>query len=192
MIVLGIDPGLTGGIAMLDGDTSRVWDTPSRLVEVNGKTKRRIDPGALARVIDKAVNVVDPRRMARAFVELAQASPHMGVSSAFAYGQAFGLVMGVLAHLDMPVQTVPAAQWKRGMGLVKRGSRELGRDEEREKGSALDLARRLYPRLADELGRVKDNGRADALLLAHWGAEQLEGALFAQHARPAPLPEIEF
>jgi Holliday junction resolvasome RuvABC endonuclease subunit len=192
VIVIGIDPGLTGGVAMLHGSQAEVWDTPSKLVEVNGKTKRRIDAPALARLIDKAVNCLDPHREARAFVELAQASPRMGVSSAFAYGQAFGLVVGVLAHLDVPVQTVPAAQWKRGMGLAKKGSRELGRDEEREKGSALDLARRLYPQLADELGRIKDNGRADALLLAHWGCEQLEGGLFVPHAKPAPLPEVAF
>ena len=167
--VIGIDPGIHGAISMVIDDVAHVTDTPTVERKISGKTKRRVDAFELSDVLSAFAM---PGSIA--YVERAQASPHMGVSSAFAYGEAFGMVVGVLANLNIDTRFVSPAVWKREMGLVKHGTRELGRDEEREKGSALELARKLYPRLGDKLARAKDDGRADALLIAHWGAEQLE------------------
>lgn len=128
MIYVGVDPGLAGGIARLD-DGSRVWDMPTREVVSGGKKRRRVDAEALARVIaDNVLPDFCQPEDAIAFVEAAQATPQMGVSSAFGYGQSFGLVLGVLAHLGVPVQLVGAAKWKRAMGIGKRGNRMIGRE----------------------------------------------------------------
>ena len=172
--VIGVDIGITGGIALLQGDTARVWDFPTIERLVGKKKRRRLDPNGLARLIGGVVlaDYLDPDD-AVAYVERAHASPRMGVSSAFAFGECLGLVVGILAHLAVPIHFVNPEQWKRGMGLTKKGSRELGRNEERDKHPSIDLARKLYPALHQQLNYAKHDGRAEALLIAHWGAEQL-------------------
>lgn len=174
MIVVGIDPGLDGAICRMHDDTERVWDMPTHEVVRNGKARRQLNAEALALLL--GLDVFDAydgdKGQAIAFVEAAQASTQMGVSSAFAYGVGFGLVLGVLAHLGVPVVLVSPARWKKRMGIAKKGSRELG--EEPDKRSALDLARALYPRLGEQLALKKHDGRAEAVLLAHYGWEQLE------------------
>lgn len=200
MIVVGIDPGISGGISVLDGDAATVHDTPTSVRKVGTKLKRRVDPVALARLLGLEINVLDPTTEAVVFVERAGASPHMGVSSAFAYGECFGLVVGILAHLGVPTRLVTAVTWKRAMGLVTKGSRELGRNEARDKSPALELARKLYPKLADKLALAKHDGRAEALLLAHYGAELLDeeaaekaGPLFvAKRRAPALVQPMDF
>ncbi len=167
--VIGIDPGIHGGIALVTGDSAHVTDMPTLERKVGKKVKHRVDAAELAEVL---TTFALPGAIA--YVERAQASTRMGVSSSFAYGEAFGMVVGALAQLHIEIRFVSPSAWKREMGLVKPGSRELGRDEEREKGSALELARALYPQLADKLSRQKDDGRADALLIAHHGAEKIE------------------
>jgi crossover junction endodeoxyribonuclease RuvC len=194
-MILGIDPGIGGGIAALTPEAAAVLDVPTLVREVNGKSKRRIDPAGLARVLSGL-----DLRGALAFVERAQATPQMGVSSAFGYGEAFGLVVGVLAHAGVEMRFVAPGKWKRDMGLVVKGNRSIGEEGHAyDKEPALELARKLYPQLRAELIRAKDNGRADALLIAHWGCEQLESERLPLLS-PAPLrparrelrPEIEF
>jgi crossover junction endodeoxyribonuclease RuvC len=183
MLVVGIDPGLGGAIARLDGAAVAVWDLPLTRVKRGGKMREVIDAVALARLIGLEVlgDYCDPGD-ATVFVEWASSSPNMGVSSAFRYGEGFGLIRGVLAHLGVPTRLVPAAKWKREMGLVTKGSRELGRNEARDKAPALDLARKLYPQILGDLERKKDEGRAEALLIAHYGCELLEAEALARSA----------
>jgi len=183
MNTIGIDIGIRGGIALVnDAGAAFVMDTPTVERKISGKTKRRVDAVGLSEAL--AGIAVDG---VIAFVERAQASPQMGVSSAFAYGEAFGLVVGVLAQLGVQTRLVSPVAWKREMGLMKPGNREIGRDEEREKDSALELARKLYPQLHASLNLAKHDGRADALLIAHYGAEILE----QESAKPTQK-EIEF
>lgn len=174
MIVVGVDIGLKGGFAVLGDGDPRVWSMPSVEREIGGKTRRRVDPAALADLIglDVLGNYCEPGDGV-AFVERAQASPQMGVSSSFAYGEAFGLVVGVLAHLRVPVRFVSPVVWKRALGIAKKGNREIGRDEERDKNPAIELARKLYPALHREINYAKDDGKAEALLIAHYGCEEL-------------------
>ena len=80
--------------------------------------------------------------------------PGQGVSSMFRFGQTLGRIEGVVALTKVPVHYVSPAKWKRHFGL--------GRDKE----DARRLAIERYPRIADRLSRKKDEGRAEALLLA--------------------------
>lgn len=93
-----------------------------------------------------------------AFVEQAQSMPGQGISSTFKYGVGFGTILGALAALGIPHRLVTPSTWKRQMGIDK------------DKGRARGLAQQLFP--TAPLSRIKDHGRAEALLIAEWGRRQ--------------------
>jgi crossover junction endodeoxyribonuclease RuvC len=152
--IIGIDPGAAGAVAILepDGSLVQVFDMPSVEIVSNGKAKRRVSPEMLAAEL-RLYNV----HGTTAVVEQVGAMPGQGVSSMFAFGEAFGLAKGVLAGLGIPVQSVPPARWKRALGL------NSGKDAARAKAAA------TWPQQAGEFKRVKDDGKAEAALIALWG-----------------------
>lgn len=153
MYILGIDPGASGAIAILktDGKLIDVIDMPTTELQVGGKTKHRVSPVFLQSEL--AFYADD----ARAVVEHVSAMPGQGVSSMFAFGEAFGLVRGVLAGMKVPTDLVTPAKWKRDLKV------NPGKDGSRA------LAAQLWPDKAHMFKRVKDDGRAEAALIAHWG-----------------------
>jgi crossover junction endodeoxyribonuclease RuvC len=152
--IIGIDPGAGGAVAILepDGSLVQVFDMPAVEVTVGGKAKRRVSPEMLAAEL-RLYNV----HGTTAVVEQVGAMPGQGVSSMFAFGQAYGMVLGVLAGLYIPVRTVTPASWKRAMKL------NTGKDAARAE------AARRWPQQAGEFRRVKDDGKAEAALIALWG-----------------------
>ena len=151
--VIGIDPGAKGAIAILTdtGSLVEVWDMPTLEIKVGKATKTRISPEVLAEELRNWDSV------RAAYMEAVSSSPQMGVSSAFAFGEGFGVVKGVLAALGVPLVLVPPAKWKRDMGLNQ------SKDGSRAKAIA------KWPSHAGEFKRVKDDGRAEAALIALWG-----------------------
>jgi crossover junction endodeoxyribonuclease RuvC len=150
--VIGIDPGAAGAVAILEaGKLVQVFDMPVVEVQVGGKAKRRVAPEILASEL-RLYNVSDTV----AVVEQVGAMPGQGVTSMFAFGQAYGLVLGVLAGLWIPTTTVTPTTWKKALKL------NAGKDGARAK------AAQLWPAQANEFKRVKDDGRAEASLLAYW------------------------
>jgi crossover junction endodeoxyribonuclease RuvC len=152
--IIGVDPGASGAIAILEdnGQLVQVFDMPSVELQVGGKAKRRVAPEMLASEL-RLYNV----QGTVAVVEQVSAMPGQGVSSMFAFGQAYGLVLGVLAGLWIPTSTVTPSAWKKALKL------NTGKDAARAK------AAQLWPAQASEFKRVKDDGRAEAALIAHWG-----------------------
>lgn len=152
--IIGIDPGASGAIAILDssGKLVRVFDMPIIEVKVGKAIKRRVAPYFLQDELQLYAN-----EGARAVVEQVGAMPGQGVSSMFAFGEAFGLVKGVLAGMRITTATVIPGRWKKDLKVnaSKDGSRAL--------------AASLWPDMAGEFKRVKDDGRAEAALIAHWG-----------------------
>ena len=151
-LVLGVDSGIHGAIAVLteNGALLTVVDMPSAVVKVGKSNKTRVMPQALALFIAAHAPT-------HAYVEAVHAMPGQGVSSMFAFGQAFGQVEGVLAALGVPVTYVTPATWKRVMQVSAL------------KGSSRTRAMQLWPAQAAEFVRVKDHGRGDACLLALYG-----------------------
>jgi crossover junction endodeoxyribonuclease RuvC len=143
-VTLGIDVGATGAVAALgpDGGLLAVDDLPYA------------DGAVLAPVL---ADLVLAHGTAVAWVEQAQAYPGQGGSSGFKYGTGYGVILGVLGALDIPTQRVTPAVWKRAAGL--------GRD----KGQARRRACELWPAAADRFARVRDDGRAEACLIARHG-----------------------
>lgn len=152
--IIGVDPGASGAVAILEdtGQLVQVFDMPAVEIQVGGKAKRRVAPEMLASEL-RLYNV----HGTVAVVEQVSAMPGQGVSSMFAFGQAYGLVLGVLAGLWIPTKTVTPSAWKKALKL------NTGKDAARAK------AAQLWPQMASEFKRVKDDGRAEAALIANWG-----------------------
>ena len=148
MLTLGIDPGLSGALALLDGDGSPefVADLPV----IRDHKLAWIDGGALQSMLLEAID----GRPCRAVVERVSSSPQQGVASAFTFGIGFGAILATLQTLRLPLELVTPAQWKLALGLGK------------DKRASLDKARLLFP--SAELHLAKHDGRAEALLLAHF------------------------
>jgi crossover junction endodeoxyribonuclease RuvC len=152
--IIGIDPGLNGAIAILTktGELVEVWDMPTVEVKVGKSVKRRVSPELLTNELRGKWEMVDA-----AWVEQVASSPQMGVSSAFSFGESFGIVKGVLAAMHIPCHMVLPAKWKRDLKL------NASKDGSRSK------AIQMWPAHALEFKRAKDDGRAEACLIAHWG-----------------------
>jgi len=155
--VIGIDPGASGAIAILDmrGGLVDSFDMPSVEVKIGKAMKRRVAP----EVIAAELKMYAPFSVA--FIERVGAMPGQGVSSMFAFGEAYGLVRGVLAGMGIPCTTVTPAVWTKAMRVAG------GKDGSRQR------AMELWPDKAGLFKRVKDDGRADAALIAQWGKDHV-------------------
>ncbi len=152
---IGIDPGVTGAVAVLTDKITVIIDMP---VMTTGK-KQQINPYELYKqLLSITMTVENPNRDCTVYLEQVSAMPGQGVTSSFGFGVSFGIIQGVVAALKVPLVMVPPVVWKRRAKL-------LGKD----KDQARTLAQRLYPTV--ELGRKKDIGRADAVLIARFGSE---------------------
>lgn len=151
---IGIDPGLSGAIALLrNGEYVEVWDMPT--MGRGSGNKQQIN----AAEVGKLLRGCPP---CTAYVELVGAMPGQGVSSTFNFGKAAGAVLGALGALQFPVVEVTPVRWKRAFDLVGK-----------EKGMARTVAQQLMP--TAPLSLKKHCGRADALLLALYGHRLREG-----------------
>jgi len=150
--LIGIDPGVSGAVAILNsrGHLLDVFDAPTVEMKVGKALKRRISPEIL-------VSLLLPFTDASAWVEQVSARPGQGVSSMFAFGESYGLVKGVLAGLQIQTNTVTPNAWKKELQL------NAGKDASRAK------AAQMWPQQAGEFSRVKDDGKAEAALIAEYG-----------------------
>ena len=148
MRVLGVDPGITGAVALVRDGHLAVEDIPTM-----GDGKRRIiNATGLADIVRRWSPTL-------AILERVHAMPKQGVSSSFRFGQSLGTIEGVLATLIISVRYVTPAGWKRHYRLPA------------DKDAARLAAIQRYPHIADRLARKKDHNRAEALLIANWGTE---------------------
>jgi crossover junction endodeoxyribonuclease RuvC len=175
VLQIGIDPGVSGAVALLDSETNEVrfYDTPTLEVVVNKKKRNVLDAYAMVRILKDA----SAGREVMVTIEKVQAMPGggertMGATSAFSFGMGFGLWLGILAALEIPHQQVHPATWK---ARVMSG---LGK----EKDASRQIAMQHYPKAAGLLNLKKHHGRADALMIARW-------AWLTYGGQPAPKPK---
>lgn len=159
---LGIDPGLTGALALYDpaADALEVEDVPT--FRVAGKTV--MDEASLARIVDNW-----SPRIREVWLELVNAMPSvggqrrgMGAQSAFNFGRGYGLIRGVCAANFLTVVDVTPGAWKRALAVP--GKVAGGDDAGRQRAS------QLMPRHAHLWPLKKHAGRADAALVARFAA----------------------
>ena len=155
LLLVGIDPGYKGAIALLDPRVMSltVYDMPV------GKTptgKEELDLRAMG-------HILNPGAYERyvAVLEKVHAMPKQGISSAFRFGEGYGAVrMAIIGHGYEDRYVTPQA-WKKHFRLCA------------DKGVSRSYAATRFPDYADLFKRVKDDGRAEAALIALYGAEVL-------------------
>lgn len=152
-LTFGVDPGLTGAVAtLIDGEPGPVLDMPT--VEVDGWGE--VDARAVV-VFIRELRAAHPGAYVSACIEKVGARPGDGGTSAFRFGQTAGKLQAILEVLGIPATRVVPAQWKRSFSLLRQ-----------DKDAARLLAIARFPSAQKVLSRKKDNGRADALLIALW------------------------
>lgn len=156
MIIIGIDPGLSGAIAFYDTveQAVEIVDMPVLELVRNGKKKREVSAQSLA-------NHLAGRKVYAAFMERVNAMTGQGVTSVFSFGRSTGIVEGVLAAYDIPTTLVTPQAWQKAV------NQRAGKDGSRER------AMQLFPAQAELFQRKKDDGRSDAALIAYYGAKTL-------------------
>lgn len=182
MLIIGVDPGVSGAIAVLAPDgTASVYDVPTVEVKVGKEMRRRIDEPAIGRMLRPPVGRWPEETLATAVmcVERSQPmheptdrrrgpngeGPRMSSQANFRLGESFGIWKGAAAGVGIPCDTVPPQTWKAALlaGTAK------------DKAASLEAARELFPALAaTHLTRTKDHGRAEALLIAEWKRRQID------------------
>jgi crossover junction endodeoxyribonuclease RuvC len=165
VVVLGVDPGIRGGLAIV-----RLLESGPHLVDaidipvIGSGAKERVDAIALQQWL---LN----HGPYRAFVERAQAMPKQGASSGFKYGRAVGSLEAIITVCNIPLEFVEPSLWKRALRL-------RGKDKE----GARQLALQQFPHAHHLLKRKADHQRAEAALIGYFGLYYL------MVARPAPVP----
>lgn len=152
-VIIGIDPGLKGAICVHRGpDNIEVFDMPTVSLIVNGKARNMVDPYQFRDIIINA----GPCNM----VVLEKLSTRPGESpiAALSYGIGFGQMIGVLVALERPYTTVTPQEWTKVL--------RVGADKDLHRLVAMQN----FPHAADLFKRKKDDGRADAALIAHWAS----------------------
>jgi crossover junction endodeoxyribonuclease RuvC len=156
IVVLGVDPGIKGGLAIVeiaDGAAPVLVECIDIPVIGTG-AKERVDTAAIR-------NFIDRHKPTRALIERAQAMPRQGSSSGFKYGRAVGAIEATIALCLVPVEIIEASAWKRHWHLP-------GKDKESGRQKALQL----FPAAHGALARKRDHGRAEAALLALYYVER--------------------
>ena len=155
-MIVGIDPGFSGAIALLNPRTRalEVHDMPL-IHGPRGKTVT--DLYSLGKML------VPDRRDLRnvAIIEDVHAMPKQGVSSTFRFGQNFGALQMAITGHGYEIYPVTPAVWKKFFKLSS------------DKGVSRGLAMQRFPDNASDFKRIKDDGRAEAALLALYGLEAI-------------------
>ena len=144
MIVIGIDPGVSGGIAFYSGFVSEMTTCEKM-------------PPTESELSDTFVDW--PSATTFAYIERVHSSPQMGVKSAFTFGQNYGFLRGCLVAHGIPFEEVRPQQWMREFGMKKSKTETPVQWKNRLKGKA----QQLFPHLKVTLAT------ADALLICEYG-----------------------
>lgn len=84
---IGIDPGLSGAIAVLTDDTLQIHDMPVMTVDRNGKAKRQVSANELAELLNLYAG-----KDCHVYCERVSAMAGQGVTSVFSFGRSFGMI----------------------------------------------------------------------------------------------------
>jgi crossover junction endodeoxyribonuclease RuvC len=156
VIIAGLDPGKTGALVVVYPDNSiMVLRVP--LQKLRGKERPAWAGWAVSWMQELAFAAPD-----MFVIEDVHARPGQGVTSMFNFGLSYGFARGLIAAQQRPMHFVTPSVWKSKMGLLN-SNKDASREE----------ARRLLPQLAGDLTRVKDDGVAEAALLALYGRKHL-------------------
>lgn len=151
-MIIGIDPGCSGAIVMMQNDGRYIAHLNMPTIKVG--TKSRVNGAAIAAFFRENKY----REHSHAYLEQVGAMPGQGVSSMFTFGHAAGVVEGLLQGLGIPYTLVTPQAWKKRAGLI-------GQDKDAARSRAIQL----YPDLRVLDLKGKGQAVADAILIAKFG-----------------------
>jgi len=153
MKIIGIDPGLSGAIAILENNkVLNIFDIP--VMSEGKKNKRQLNSALLVNLIKENINKEEEVAVV---VEQVNAMPGQGVTSMFNFGQTFGALKGICAALELPIFFVRPSKWKKYFELIN-SSKDASRTKAIE----------MYPKLSSQLSKKKDVNKSDAILIARF------------------------
>ena len=153
MLIIGIDPGVSGSICFLrDGKILDVIEMP--IMNEGKKNKKQVNGAQIYNEITKKINI-NPETNIRVVIEHVTAMPGQGVTSMFNFGQSFGVLKGICSAMRLPMFFVRPAKWKRYYNLINS-----------EKDASRTRAIEIFPDFSSQLSKKKDSNKADAILIA--------------------------
>ena len=155
MLIIGIDPGISGAICFFhDGEVKDVIEMPS--MADGKKNKRQINSQQVFNEISEIIGST-PKKEIIVVIEQVSAMPGQGVTSMFNFGQSFGVIKGICSAMQLSMYFVRPAKWKKYYGLIKT-----------EKDASRTKVIEIFPYISSKLSKKKDSNKADAILIANF------------------------
>ena len=153
MLIIGIDPGISGSICFLDN--GKILDVIDMPIMTDGKkNKKQVNGSQVYNEITKRIKQFEKNQI-RVVIEHVSAMPGQGVTSMFNFGQSFGILKGICTAMQLPMYFVRPAKWKKYFNLLNS-----------EKDASRTRAIEIFPYFSSQLSRKKDSNKADAILIA--------------------------
>ena len=153
MLVIGIDPGISGSICFFqDGKIIDVVEMPT-MIE-GKKNKKQVNGSQIFNEISYRIKKIDKKDI-KVVIEQVSAMPGQGVTSMFNFGQSFGILKGICSAMQLPMYFVRPAKWKKYFNLINS-----------EKDASRTRAIEIFPYFSSNLSKKKDSNKADAILIA--------------------------
>ena len=153
MLIIGIDPGISGSICFLDN--GKILDVIEMPIMADGKkNKKQVNGSQVYNEISKRIKQFEKNQI-RVVIEHVSAMPGQGVTSMFNFGQSFGILKGICTAMQLPIYFVRPAKWKKYFNLLNS-----------EKDASRTRAIEIFPYFSSQLSRKKDSNKADAILIA--------------------------
>ena len=153
MLIIGIDPGISGSICFLDN--GKILDVIEMPIMTDGKkNKKQVNGSQVYNEITKRIKQFEKNKI-RVVIEHVSAMPGQGVTSMFNFGQSSGILKGICTAMQLPMYFVRPAKWKKYFNLLNS-----------EKDASRTRAIEIFPYFSSQLSRKKDSNKADAILIA--------------------------
>ena len=153
MLIIGIDPGISGAICFFEnGEVKEILDMPN--MADGKKNKRQINGPQIYNEISKRIINI-PKKEVVVVIEQVSAMPGQCVTSMFNFGQSFGVLKGICSAMQLSMHFVRPAKWKKYFNLIKT-----------EKDASRTKVIEIFPYISSQLSRKKDSNKADAILIA--------------------------
>ena len=153
MLIIGIDPGISGSICFLnEGKIIDVVEMPT--MTEGKKNKKQVNGAQIFNEISEKIKKLDKRDI-KIVIEQVSAMPGQGVTSMFNFGQSFGILKGICSAMQLPMYFVRPTKWKKYFNLINS-----------EKDASRTKVIEIFPYFSTNLSRKKDSNKADAILIA--------------------------
>ena len=153
MLVIGIDPGISGSICFFqDGKIIDVVEMPTMIK--GKKNKKQVNGSQIFNEISERIKKIDKKDI-KVIIEQVSAMPGQGVTSMFNFGQSYGILKGICSAMQLPMYFVRPTKWKKYFNLINS-----------EKDASRTRAIEIFPYFSPKLSRKKDSNKADAILIA--------------------------